>query len=95
MIHQYINNGYYIVLDVNSGSVHAVDALLYDVIQVLSERVEDMEKPRALSDEERQAVRDALFPGIPGKGFPRHWPMSRSSSTRRNFSPRIFTKTMW
>ena len=60
MIHQYINNGYYIVLDVNSGSVHAADALLYDVIQVLSERVEDMEKPRALSDEERQAVRDAL-----------------------------------
>ena len=39
MIHQYINNGYYIVLDVNSGSVHAADALLYDVIQVLSERV--------------------------------------------------------
>ena len=60
MIHQYINNGYHIVLDVNSGSVHAADALLYDVIQILSERVEDMEKPRALSDEERQAVRDAL-----------------------------------
>ena len=94
MIHQYINNGYYIVLDVNSGSVHAADALLYDVIQVLSERVEDMEKPRALSDEERQSAMPFL-PGIPRKSFPRHWPMSRSSSTRRNFSPRIFTKTMW
>ena len=38
VIHQYINNGYYIVLDVNSGSVHSVDPLLYDVISFLSER---------------------------------------------------------
>ena len=41
MIHQYINNGYYIVLDVNSGSVHSVDPLLYDVISFLSERIPD------------------------------------------------------
>ena len=26
MIHRYYNNGYYIVLDVNSGAVHVVDA---------------------------------------------------------------------
>ncbi len=32
MIHQYQNNGYNIVLDVNSGSVHAVDQVGYDVI---------------------------------------------------------------
>ncbi|MBR0085384.1 MAG: thioether cross-link-forming SCIFF peptide maturase, partial [Lachnospiraceae bacterium] len=32
MIHQYKNNGYNIVLDVNSGSVHVVDELSYDVI---------------------------------------------------------------
>lgn len=32
MIHQYKLNGYNIVLDVNSGSVHAVDPLAYDVI---------------------------------------------------------------
>lgn len=32
MIHQYKNNGYNIVLDVNSGSVHVVDQLVYDVI---------------------------------------------------------------
>ena len=38
VIHQYINNGYYIVLDVNSGSVHSVDPLLYDVISFLSEQ---------------------------------------------------------
>ena len=37
MIHQYQNNGYTIVLDVNSGSVHVVDPLAYDVIRVLTE----------------------------------------------------------
>ena len=32
MIHQYKNNGYNIVLDVNSGSIHVVDDVAYDVI---------------------------------------------------------------
>lgn len=32
MIHQYRNNGYNIVLDVNSGMVHVVDDLAYDII---------------------------------------------------------------
>lgn len=32
MIHQYKNNGYNIVLDVNSGSVHVVDDVVYDLI---------------------------------------------------------------
>ncbi len=32
MIHQYKNNGYNIVLDVNSGSVHVVDDCVYDII---------------------------------------------------------------
>ena len=35
MIHQYKNNGYNIVLDVNSGSVHVVDEDAYDVIACL------------------------------------------------------------
>ena len=35
MIHQYKNNGYNIVLDVNSGSVHVVDDCVYDVVPVL------------------------------------------------------------
>lgn len=35
MIHQYKNNGYQIVLDVNSGSVHVVDDICYDLIAVL------------------------------------------------------------
>ncbi|MEG0962042.1 MAG: thioether cross-link-forming SCIFF peptide maturase [Lachnospiraceae bacterium] len=32
MVHQYKNNGYNIVLDVNSGAVHIVDDVTYDVI---------------------------------------------------------------
>ena len=32
MVHQYKNNGYNIVLDVNSGMVHIVDDLAYDII---------------------------------------------------------------
>ena len=32
MVHQYKNNGYNIVLDVNSGAVHVVDDVVYDVL---------------------------------------------------------------
>ena len=41
MIHQYKNNGYNIVLDVNSGAVHVVDDLCYDVIEALNEQSEE------------------------------------------------------
>ena len=37
MVHQYQNNGYHIVLDSDSGSVHVVDALVADVIDQLKE----------------------------------------------------------
>ena len=37
MIHQYKNNGYNIVLDVNSGSIHVVDDCVYDAIPVVEE----------------------------------------------------------
>ena len=33
MVHQYRSNGYNIVLDVDSGSVHIVDDLVYDIIK--------------------------------------------------------------
>lgn len=42
MIHQYINNGYHIVLDVNSGAIHVVDEIVYDVIPLFEEN--DKEK---------------------------------------------------
>lgn len=40
MVHQYQNNGYNIVLDVNSGSVHVVDELVYNLIPIVSETIE-------------------------------------------------------
>ena len=46
VIHLYQNNGYNIVLDVNSGAVHVVDQAAYDVIGVL----EDKDYPRMLED---------------------------------------------
>lgn len=35
MIHQFNNNGYHIVMDVNSGSVHVMDRQAYDVVPVV------------------------------------------------------------
>lgn len=37
MIHQYRNNGYNIVMDVASGSIHVVDDIVYDMISALTE----------------------------------------------------------
>lgn len=39
MIHQYRNNGYNIVLDVNSGSVHMVDDIVYDLAGIVEELI--------------------------------------------------------
>lgn len=41
MVHQYKNNGYNIVLDVCSGSVHVVDDLVYDMIAMYEEKTKE------------------------------------------------------
>jgi len=41
MVHQYKNNGYNIVLDVCSGSVHVVDELVYDMIELYQTKSKD------------------------------------------------------
>ena len=61
MIHQYINNGYHIVLDVNSGSVHVVDPVVYDAVEVVSGLVPEMEKPEPLSAKVKSDVFDRLW----------------------------------
>lgn len=38
MVHQYKNNGYNILLDVNSGSVHVVDDMVYDMVPYYKEK---------------------------------------------------------
>jgi len=40
LIHQYKNNGYDIIMDINSGAVHVVDDILYDAVKVLDENEE-------------------------------------------------------
>ena len=44
MIHQYKNNGYNIVLDVNSGSVHVVDDIVYDIIPAVEKQLLQKER---------------------------------------------------
>ncbi len=74
MIHQYRNNGYNIVLDVNSGSVHVVDDLVYDVIELLDagesgesvkarlkDRYDSAELEEALAECEELKKEGALF----------------------------------
>ncbi len=41
MVHQYINNGYHIVLDVNSGSVHVVDEIVYGLTGIVEKLLEE------------------------------------------------------
>ncbi len=41
MVHQYKNNGYDIVLDVNSGAIHVVDDVTYDVIAMYESHSRD------------------------------------------------------
>ena len=49
MIHQYKNNGYNIVLDVNSGSVHVVDDIVYDIMPVAERLItEENRKPEEI-----------------------------------------------
>ena len=63
MIHQYQNNGYYIVLDVNSGSVHVVDKLAYDVIESL-EKENPYHTKETLQDTGTLEHHEQCFKGI-------------------------------
>lgn len=58
MVHQYKNNGYNIVLDVNSGAVHVVDDAAYDIIALYKERSKDEIVDRLSGSYGRQEVLD-------------------------------------
>ena len=59
MVHQYKNNGYNIVLDVCSGSVHVVDDLVYDIIAEYNKLVKGLGGARTFTQfyEELEEVR--------------------------------------
>ena len=58
MVHQYKNNGYNMVLDVASGSVHVVDDLSYEIIARYEDHsLEEIQKE--LSDHDPKEVQEA------------------------------------
>ncbi|MBQ8198861.1 MAG: thioether cross-link-forming SCIFF peptide maturase, partial [Lachnospiraceae bacterium] len=50
MVHCYKNNGYNIVMDVNSGSVHVVDDIVYDLVPLLEPLVSSKSDKEAMLD---------------------------------------------
>lgn len=56
MIHQYKNNGYNIVLDVNSGCVHVVDDLVYDIISLYESQSKDSIREKMLSQYRKEGI---------------------------------------
>jgi uncharacterized protein len=60
VIHQYKNNGYHIIMDVNSGAVHVVEDVVYDAVALLSEKMPEMETPGPVPKELQAQVREKL-----------------------------------
>ena len=58
MIHQYKNNGFNIVMDVNSGAIHVVDAIVYDLIECLDTIKDEISIREVISEED---IRPASF----------------------------------
>lgn len=54
MVHQYKNNGYNIVLDVNSGMVHVVDDLIYDIIELYNQA--DRNEKHLATEQAKEAI---------------------------------------
>ena len=71
MIHQYKNNGYNIVIDVNSGAIHIVDEMTYDLIQMCDGLLQEMKTEQEVqlgtadnADSTEDGVRNSLWSHI-------------------------------
>lgn len=64
MVHQFKNNGYNIVLDTNSGAVHVVDELVYDIIALFEQhsldQILDMLEEKYHENDIREAYYEIL-----------------------------------
>ena len=60
MIHQYKNNGYDIIMDVNSGAVHVVDDVVYNGVDYLAGVLPEFEEPGPIPEELAGQVREYL-----------------------------------
>lgn len=56
MVHVYKNNGYNLALDVNSGCVHVIDDVVYDLIPVLGDAVKEKKTEEELLKIAEQAL---------------------------------------
>ena len=65
MIHQYRNNGYNIVMDIASGSVHVVDDVVYDAVSLLEPAMGELERPEPIPKEARERARAELLRAYP------------------------------
>lgn len=59
MVHQYRNNGYNIVLDVNSGAIHVVDDLTYRIIELYKEKNLQEIEQNLIADYEQKLIQEA------------------------------------
>lgn len=60
LIHQYKSNGYNIVMDVNSGAVHVVDDMVYDVISLYEDADSDAIVKELSSKYDETELREAI-----------------------------------
>ena len=56
MIHQYKNNGYNIIMDIASGSVHVVDDVVYDAVALLEPAIGEIDKAAPIPQEARDSA---------------------------------------
>lgn len=61
MIHKYFLNGFYIVLDVNSGAIHVVDQLSYELLDLVDESMPEQCPPAVLEALLPNYERDAIL----------------------------------
>ena len=54
VIHQYKNNGYNIVMDISSGSVHVVDDVVYDAVALLEPVIGEVMSPVQIPETARK-----------------------------------------
>ncbi|MDO4268059.1 MAG: thioether cross-link-forming SCIFF peptide maturase [Eubacteriales bacterium] len=67
MIHQYKNNGYNIVMDIASGSVHVVDDVVYDAVALLEPVMGELRTAAPIPSKERSRAAEMLRKAYPGE----------------------------
>lgn len=67
MIHQYKNNGFNIVLDVNSGMVHVVDDLVYDMIALYD--AADKDEKHFITEDKKEIIKEEILKRFRQTGY--------------------------